>query len=178
MLRADQVRNKHQGQTCAVLGGGTSLPNDLRKIPQVDCLIGVNQHSNILPLDYIVFSDREMWPFIQDIEGCYKVSNLNKWTDRSDFILINDAPHIGFSGAKAIWFADWLGFESIFVCGIDQYQDNDGREYWWQGPQSWPFKAKHHQARNDLDRWKEFLKRLQYPDRVYFASGRLKELHQ
>lgn len=178
MLRADQVRNKHKGQTCAVLGGGTSLPFDLRKIPAVDVLIGVNQHSNILPLDYIVFSDREMWPFVKDIEGCYKVSNLNKWADRSDFILINDAPHIGFSGAKAVWFADWLGFDRVYVCGMDQYQENDEREYWWQGPQSLPFKARHLSARSDLSRWRDFLNALQYPDRIFFVSGRLKELHQ
>lgn len=178
MIRAEQFRNKHAGQTCAVLGGGTTLPYDLRAIPQVDVLIGVNQHSNILPVDYIVFSDREMWDFVKNVDGCYKVTHLDKFRDRSDVILMESAPHIGFSGAKAIWFADYLGFEKTYVCGMDQYEANDDREYWWQGPQSWPFKAKHHQARSDMERWKEFIKRLQFPERVYFVSGRLKEIHQ
>ena len=140
--------------------------------------MGVNQHAVILPLDYIVFSDREMWKYIEDVEGCYKVSNLNKWRDRKDFIHCGEAPAIGFSGAKAVWVADQMGFEKIYICGIDQYQNRDGREYWWQGSQSEPFVSKHISARDDLTRWKQFLLTLQNPDRVFFVSGRLKELHQ
>ncbi len=62
-----QFKDFHKGQTCAILGGGVSLPKDLRSIPQVDVLIGVNQHAVILPLDYIVFSDREMWKYIDQL---------------------------------------------------------------------------------------------------------------
>ena len=178
MKYLSQFKNFHKGQTCAILGGGVSLPKDLRSIPQVDILMGVNQHAIILPLDYIVFSDREMWKYIEDVDGCYKVSNLNKWRDRKDFIHCGEAPAIGFSGAKAVWVADQMGFEKIYICGIDQYQNRDGREYWWQGCQSEPFVSKHISARDDLARWKQFLLTLQNPDRVFFVSGRLKELHQ
>ena len=174
----DLFKNKHAGQTCAILGGGVSLPFDIRRIEQVDCLIGVNQHSLILPLDYLVFSDRHMWEFVEPFHDILKITNLNKFHDRSDVIKGDEAPHIGFSGAKAIWYAVEMGFEKIYVCGMDQYEDKQGREYWWQGPQSWPFKATHMTARNDLSRWKEFLENLRYPDRVFFESGRLKELHQ
>lgn len=170
--------NLHAGETCAVLGGGVSLPADLRMIPQVDRLIGVNQHALILPLDYLVFSDRDVYEFIQEYRDILKITNLNKWHDRSDFIHAGECPAIGFSGAKAIWCADKMGFEKIYVCGMDQYQDYGGREYWWQGPQSWPFKAKHHSARDSLNRWGEFISSLDHPERVYFVSGRLKEMHQ
>lgn len=178
MYRLIDFKDKHKGQTCAILGGGVTLPTDLRSIPQVDVLIGVNQHSVILPLDYLVFLDREMWKFIENIDGCYKVSSLNKWSDRKDFIHVGEWPAVGFSGALGVWFADQLGFETIYVCGMDQYEDHMGREYWWQGPQSEPFVAKHHGARNDLSRWKDFLLSLQHPERVTFVSGRLRKVHQ
>lgn len=178
MYRLVDFKDKHKGQTCAILGGGVSLPEDLRRIPQVDCLIGINHHSIILPLDYIVFLDREMWKYVETVDGCWKVSSCGKFKGRSDFIHIGDAPIIGFSGALAVWFADQLGFETIYVCGIDQYQDKNGREYWWQATHCEPFEAKHKSARDDLTRWKQFLLALQHPENVYFVSGRLKELHQ
>jgi len=68
MERIENYKNYHKGQTCAILGGGPSLPYDLRNIEDVDVLIGVNQHSLILPCDYIVFSDRHMWPLIEPIK--------------------------------------------------------------------------------------------------------------
>jgi hypothetical protein len=173
-----QYRDFHKGQTCAVLGGGVSLPSDLRAIPQVDVLIGVNQHSLILPLDYVAFLDRHMFDFVEGYGDIKKLTTLNHWKSRSDFIHAGECPPIGFSGAMAVWCADQMGFDTIYVCGMDQYQDYGGREYWWQGPQSWPFESKHRSARDDLNRWKEFLNGLQNPERIYFVSGRLKEVHQ
>jgi hypothetical protein len=167
----------HKGETCAVLGGGVSLPADLRAIPQVDVLIGVNQHSLILPLDYVVFSDRHMWEFVQEYRDIVKITNLNKYSGRDDVIHAGECPPIGFSGAKAIWCAEKMGFSKIYVCGMDQYQDRSGREYWWEGPQS-ELKAKHAHCRDSLERWKEFLHSLEFKENVFFVSGRLKEAHQ
>lgn len=178
MPRISEFKDFHIGQTCAVLGGGVTLPEDLRVIPQVDVLMGVNQHSLILPLDYVVFVDRHMANYVEQYRDIFKISTLNKWSNRSDFIHCGECPPIGFSGAVAIWCADQMGFEKILICGMDQYQNRDGREYWWQGPQSEPFEAKHKSARDDLSRWKEFLLGLQHPERIFFVSGRLKEVHQ
>lgn len=178
MLRLIDFKDKHLDQSCAILGGGVCLPQDLRAIPEVDTLIGINHHSIILPLDYIVFSDKEMFKYVEGISGCYKVTFLSHWKSRSDFIHIGDAPALGFSGALAIWFADKLGFSAIHVCGMDQYENREGREYWWQATHCEPFKPKHTHARDDLSRWKQFLLSLNHPERVFFASGRLKELHQ
>lgn len=173
-----QYKDFHKGQTCAVLGGGVSLPSDLRTIPQVDVLIGVNQHSLILPLDYVAFLDRHMFNYVEGYGDIKKLTTLNHWKSRSDFIHAGECPPIGFSGAMAVWCADQMGFDTIYVCGMDQYQDFGGREYWWQGPQSEPFEAKHRSARDDLNRWKEFINGLQNPERIYFVCGRLKEVHQ
>jgi hypothetical protein len=62
----EAFKNLHKGKSCAILGGGTSLPYDMRKLPPVNLLFGVNQHSMIAPLDYLVFVDTKMWPYVKD----------------------------------------------------------------------------------------------------------------
>jgi hypothetical protein len=119
-----------------------------------------------------------MWEFVEGYRDILKLTTLNKWAGRNDVIHCGECPPIGFSGGLAVWVADQMGFDTIYVCGMDQYTDMGGREYWWQGPQSWPFEAKHRTARNDLDRWKQFVSSMQNPSRIYFVSGRLKEVHQ
>lgn len=178
MQNINHYKNKHRGQTCAVLGGGVMLPSDLRAIPQVDVLIGVNQHTLILPLDYVAFFDRHMWDYVGGYRDILKLTTLNKWSNRQDVIHCEGCPPVGYSGGLAIWAADQMGFETIYLCGMDHYQDQGGREYWWQGPQSLPFEARHHLGRDDLGRWKEFLGGMKNPKRIYFVSGRLKEAHQ
>jgi len=170
-------KDAHKGQVCAVLGGGTSLPGDLRNIPKVDILIGVNQHSLILPLDYVAFMDRHMWDYVEGYKDILKITPLNKWPNRQDVIHAGEAPAIGFSGALAIWAADYMGFDKILICGMDQYQDKNGLEYWWQGPQT-KLTSLHTSARDNTSRWREFIQSLQSKDRIYFVSGRLKEMHQ
>lgn len=170
-----QFRDFHKGQTCAVLGGGVTLPADLREIPQVDVLIGVNQHSLILPLDYVCFLDRHMWDYVEGFRDILKVTTSNKFAHRNDVIHAGTAPTIGFSGGLAVWVASVMGFDKIFVCGMDQYEDRgDGREYWWEGPQT-KRSVSHQSARDSFTRWQEFINSLECKERVEFVSGRLKE---
>ena len=161
-----------------VLGGGVSLPWDLRQVGEADVLIGVNQHAMILPLDYIIFSDREMWPIVQDLPDCLFVTHSNKF-NFSNVIHAGASPSMGYSGQRALWFADYCGFDRIDVCGMDQYDPkaHNGREYWWQGAQVQKLQG-HGHRKSDLSRLKNFIDTLQNPDRIHFVSGRLKEIHQ
>lgn len=177
MRYISQYRDIHQNETCAILGGGVMLPSDLRSIPQVDILMGINQHTLILPLDYVAFVDRHMFPFVEGYHDIKKITPLNKWGDRDDFIHAGEWPQLGYSGCLAVWAADQMGFKEIICCGMDQYQDYGGREYWWEGPQS-PVTNRHHGAKADLTRWIDFLNSLRNPRRVRFASGRIKEAWQ
>lgn len=178
MPTIDKYKNYHQGETAVICGGGVNLPVDLRKIEAVDRIIGVNQHSMILPLDYLCFLDRHMFPIVKDVPGMMLVTKLNKFYSESNVIHANVAPPIGYSGAFSIWVADYFGFDRIEVCGMDQYQERkDGREYWWQGPQVQGCQ-KHKLCNADLGLLKKFIDELQHPERVFFTSGRLKELHQ
>ena len=89
MRSLNSYKGIHKGETCAVLGGAVTLPADLRAIPQVDILIGVNQHSLILPLDYLCFLDRHMWPYVEGFRDILKVTPLNKFASRDDVIHIH-----------------------------------------------------------------------------------------
>lgn len=177
-MQLEQFRDKHQGETCAVLGGGVNLPGDLRSIEPVDRLIGINQHSMILDLDYLVFLDVHMFPIVSQLKDCWLITKKRK-NEAPNLIHAGIAPPIGYSGLMAIWVADYLGFERIDVCGMDQYQDRkDGREYWWEGPQTKEMQ-RHNLCNSDIMLLKKYLdEQLQHPERVFFVSGRLKEVHQ
>jgi len=174
----EQFKDKHEGETVAILGGGVSLPHDLRLLDPVDRLIGVNQHAAILDLDYLVFLDEHVYPLVYELRDVYLITKKRKHR-APNLIHAGIAPPIGYSGLFAIWVADYLGFERVDVCGMDQYQDRkDGREYWWQGPQAKEIQ-KHKLCNSDIMLLKKYLdEQLRHPQRVFFASGRLKELHQ
>lgn len=176
MQPIENYKDAHKGETCAVLGGGTSLPLDLRQIDPVDVFIGVNQHSMILPVDYVVFSDRHMWDIIKQIPDCLFFTHSTRF-NYPNVIHGGAAPSMGYSGQRAIWLADYLGFDRIDVCGMDQYDPEDHREYWWEGPQIEKMQ-KHTHCQSDLSRLKNFIDTLQHPERIHFVSGRLKETHQ
>lgn len=177
-MELEQFKNKHRGETAAILGGGVTLPADLRNIEPVDRLIGINQHSMIMDLDYLVFLDSHLYEIVSTVRDVVLITKKRKH-QAGNLVHAGIAPPVGYSGILAIWVADYMGFERIDVCGMDQYQKRPNeREYWWQGPQSGSIKP-HHLCRDDLSLLKQFLDdKLQHPERVFFVSGRLKELHQ
>ena len=68
MIDLASIRGRHSGQRAVVLGGGPTLLSDLRRVrPRVQrdgVWIGVNQHSLLLALDYVVYQDRELFPIL------------------------------------------------------------------------------------------------------------------
>jgi hypothetical protein len=173
MERIEQYQNRYAGKTCAILGGSASLPHDLRQIPDVDVLIGVNQHATILPLDFLVFRDAHIYEIVKDLD-IKLITQLNKFK-QSNIIHAGIGPAIAYSGGFAVWVADYMGFAYTYICGMDQYaQRSDGREYWWQGPQG--MIHKHNHCNTAMDAWKMLLGSLQHPERIKFVSGRLQKL--
>ena len=179
----ESYKNVHKGKTCAILGGGTSLPKDMRELPEVDMLIGINQHSIILPLDYIVFADIGMWPYVkgQPVTFITKITDLDDYVGKEIIVSRQSLTH-NYSGSLALKAADMMGFDKIYVCGTDQYdrgdvEHEDARYWWWQAtqtPQTRKDKAVHAKPENLI----AFLRQLKNSQNVYFMSGRLKELHQ
>jgi len=177
-MELESFKDFHRGETAAILGGGVTLPKDLRQINPVDVLIGINNHSMILDLDYLVFMDAMFLDLIADLDDVVFITKKHKMPGRKS-IQAGIAPPVGYSGLLAIWVADYMGFDRIDVCGMDQYQTRKGgRQYWWEGPMGVATNPpKTHKS--NLEPLKSFLDdKLRHPERVFFASGRLKEIHQ
>tara|TARA_R110000803_G_scaffold1228_5_gene4009 strand:+ start:2257 stop:2805 length:549 start_codon:yes stop_codon:yes gene_type:complete len=178
----DSYKNYYKGKTCAILGGGTSLPFDMKELPDVDILIGVNQHSVILPLDFIVFVDRHMWPYLKDYDATFitKVEDLEDIEDQ-EVIVHRQIVRPNYSGNLAIKAADYMGFSKIYVCGVDQYEghvEGEPVRYWWWEAVQTAQKRKGRAHHDNPDELLSFIRSLKRPQNVYFVSGRLKELHQ
>ena len=172
------MKNLHRYKTCAILGGGPSLVKDIQNLPNVDILFGVNQHSMILNLDYLVFVDTKLWPYVQDCDTTFITRILPENIEDKKFIQVRQMQNHNYSGALAIWVADKMGFDKVYCCGMDQY-DNSEQLWWWQGPQLENEEIRRQRARVvDAEPMIGFLKSLRNPQKVFFMSGRLKELHQ
>lgn len=182
----DSYKDYHKGKTCAVLGGGTSLVYDIQALPEVDKLFGVNQHSAILQPDYTVFLDTALWPYLRDYKTTFicREASYQSNTDLGarKIILYRQSLKHNYSGTLAIIAADYMGFDKIYVCGMDQYkgygEEEDPRFWWWQGPQTPPKQKDRGKNHNTPDQLHNIVKHLRRPQNIYFMSGRMKDLHQ
>ena len=174
----EAFKDLHKGKSCAILGGGTSLPYDMRKLPPVDLLFGVNQHSMIAPLDYLVFVDTKMWPYVKDYPATLITRSPKIVAGDQDIIKVRQTLVHNYSGALALYAADYFGIEKIYVCGVDQYEPTeDQRYYWWEGPQTLE-RQKDRKIHDAPRQMKMFVDTLRRPHNVYFVSGEMAKWHQ
>ena len=110
-------------KSCMVLGPSVNLVNDIYNAPEVDVLMGVNHHTQILKPDFIVALDEHTKRLLPYYRG-----KLMAKHDDCD-IQIGECPSFGFSGPAAMWVADYLGFKNIYLAGFDCYM-HPGRTYW------------------------------------------------
>lgn len=163
MIDLVAYQGRHQGQRCAILGGGPTLIGDLKVVrPRFETAgkwIGVNQHALLLPLDYIVFQDKDLYPILV---GHAPIITHHK--DCAD-IWSGICPDFGFSGGTAVWIADYMGFDEIVVCGCDDYMSD--RRYWHSkiGDRGYEMGV------TASGVWKRVYDHLQNPDRVRAVSG-------
>jgi hypothetical protein len=180
----EAYHDNYKGKTCAVLGGGTSLPYDIYDLPDVDVLFGVNQHSAILEPEFTVFLDTALWPLLRDYKTKFicreaSIQSNTALEDREVIIYRQNLSH-NYSGSLAIKAADMMGFSKIYVCGMDQYvgYGEEGARYWWWQAAQTPEKRKDRKKDESPELLHKFIKTLRNPQNVYFMSGRMKELHQ
>lgn len=127
-LHLEHFKGRHKGERCAVLGGGASLIRDMNAIPADARLIGINQHTAILPLDYIVFSDPHIADAVKDVD-CVKFTHYAKlWGGRIAGCAF--APNFGLTGPLGVWIAGYMDFARIQVAGMDGYLGE--KRYWYQ----------------------------------------------
>ncbi len=129
-----EQRDLYRDRPVAVLGGGPSLPDDLRIIPADSVLVAVNDHAfhHCRP-DYIVFCDRptvdkDLFAAQEGMIG----RRLCLYPEWCDFDLDVEIWYSGISASLATWFACWLTSGLVLLCGFDLYQTpgyycHDGR---------------------------------------------------
>jgi hypothetical protein len=181
----ESYKNIYKGKTCAIIGGGTSCPYDVYDLPEVNVFIGVNQHGAILQPEFTVFTDSHLWRDIRDYKTKFicKEASIQTNTNIEDrtIILCRETPKHRYSGTTAIKVADLMGFDKIYVCGIDQYDsssEENERYWWWETTQMALKRAKDRRDHNTPEDLRKFISMLRNPQNIYFMSGRMKELHQ
>ncbi len=117
-------KDRFAGRAAAVLGGGPSLPDDLKRLPKDCVLIAVNYHAlHFCKPDFMVYNDQpESDPFLLRAVVEHKAIRVSP-NPTSDVEFDVSNVWTGFySSNTAAWFALWLGCDPVILCGMDCYQ--------------------------------------------------------
>jgi hypothetical protein len=162
----------------AVLGGGPSLPSDLRRLPSGTILISVNNHAlHFCKPDFLVFMDipnREQFPELADAIETFD-GLLVSQTPLSDIRIQGEVDYWngGFTSALATWFAEYIGCDPILLCGMDCYQ---GEVKYCHPRPDFYHPAMDAPLEDHLNAWRPALDNLRHPERVRAVSGPLADI--
>jgi len=123
MMRMSKLKDRYPGRPAAVLGGGPSLPDDMKALPEGCLLIAVNYHAfYFCKPDFMVYNDQpESDPLL--VEAVMKHQARLVSPDPSSDIRFDAPVWTGFySSNTAAWFALWMGCDPVILCGMDCYQ--------------------------------------------------------
>ena len=178
MLQLDELKDGCSGETALLICGSPSAPSDVRRSEWQDAhWISVNQHAAILPdLAWAYAHDPGMIKWLRNEIGvtCPIVSPQFDHLKAGD-IYAGICPWVQLSGPEALWVADYLGYEKIYLCGVDSYQDAR-RDYWHQyvrEEKDRTFKGKRNPRKSA---WGEIISKLRNPERVTTYNPDLSEL--
>jgi len=123
-MNLSALQDRFCGNTAAVLGGGPSLPEDLKRVPAGAILIAVNYHAfYYCQPDFMVYNDApETNPLQEKAVREHKAVHVSP--ERSSDVVF-DVANVWtghFSSNTATWFALWLGCDPVILCGMDCYQ--------------------------------------------------------
>lgn len=173
------LRDKYAGRPAAILGGGPSLPEDLKRIPRRSLLFAVNHHAHRIGIktDFLVFWDcptshrtRELGAALETYKGI-KISPILPYSD-VDFEGVELPPDPGFTSPLAAWLALYMGCSPVLLCGMDCYQ----------GPVKFchPSEVKHpchdYPLHMHLDAWRRAAENLPESSEIRAVSGPLVEI--
>lgn len=123
MIKLSSLRDHFVGRPAAVLGGGPSLPEDMKRLPAGCVLIAVNYHALFLcQADYMVYNDGpDSDPLLEETVKKHQVTLVSP--EPTSDIQFDISIWTGFySSNTAAWFALWMGCEPVILCGMDCYQ--------------------------------------------------------
>lgn len=166
--------NKYQGWPAAILGGGPSLIEDIKKLPLRCILIAVNYHAlKICHPDFMVYNDDpETDPLL--LEAVETFDGMNVSPHKTSDILFDIPVWTGFySSNTAAWFALWMGCDPVILCGHDLYQGE--RKYFHEYQHDVP--CFHYPLEHHIRPWMEdFRAYCPNPERLRAVSGPLVKL--
>jgi len=123
-LLLSEMQNKYAGKPAAVLGGGPSLPDDMKKLSKDFLLIAVNYHAfYYCEPTFMVYNDRPETNTLQ-VKAVEEHKAIHVSPEPSTDVIF-DVPNVWtgfFSSNTATWFALWLGCSPVVLCGMDCYQ--------------------------------------------------------
>jgi hypothetical protein len=172
-IRMSDYKDAFKGSTALVLGGGPSLPEDLRKAPLSDhpIIIAVNYHAlKLIEADFIVYND-EPKTDPELLGAVMKFKGVRVSPDPTSDVEFDVPVWTGFySSNTAAWLALWMGCDPVILCGMDCYQGE--RVYFHDYSHDAP--CFHYPLDHHLRPWKEDGKHLlPHPERVKVMSGPL-----
>ncbi len=117
------LKGRHAGRPIAIMGGGPSLADDLKRIPRDAVKISVNQHAlYITGADYVVTLDDPTGdPVAIKMFNRVKGALIGKAEGHVDY-LFDVRFWYGQSGHSAAWVGCYMGGDPVLLCGMDLYQ--------------------------------------------------------
>lgn len=124
-LRLSEMKDRHVGLPAAVLGGGPSLVDDLKRVPANAILIAVNYHGlHYCDPMYMVYNDApETNPLQVQAVRAHRTIHVSPAPEPSSDVIFDVPAWTGFfSSHTATWLALWMGCDPVILCGHDLYQ--------------------------------------------------------
>jgi hypothetical protein len=125
-MKLSELRDLYPHTPAAVLGGGPSMPADLKQLPRTCIKIAVNYHAHVVGIkpEFMVYLDDprirpQMLRVLKD-EHVVKVSpeygsdvemDVKYWRGNN-------------SATTAAWLALWMGCDPVYLCGMNLYMDD------------------------------------------------------
>jgi len=177
MISVLDLRDQFLKRPAAVLGGGPSLPGDLKRLPKDTLLISVNDHAlHFCDPEFLVFMDipnAQILPELTETVNHYQGIKVSI-TPLSDIDLSGSGYwNGGFTSSLATWLACYLGCEPVILCGMDCYQGEPKychpRPDFYHPVMDYPLEM-HFKA------WRPVFEKCPHPERIFAMSGPLIEM--
>ena len=155
----------------AILGGGPSLPEDLKKLPKECMLIAVNDHAfhHCMPHVMVYQDHLSQAPAVANVIEDFEITVVCPWKN-SHVKLPPNWWDMNQSSGLATWFACWIGATDVILCGMDCYQ---GEVKYCHPRPGFDHPIFRVPVEKHQDRWREAFKKCPNPERIKAMSGPL-----
>ena len=130
MNRVGELFNKHKGSTIVIMGGGSTLPSDLKNY-KADIYISCNHHAvSRYHADYITAMDSAVNSVpIHHFMAKFNTPLISPYKHYGKYrVDLTSRPHLDHfinTGIMSIFIAQQMGASRIICCGFDFYQSDE-----------------------------------------------------